>query len=418
MKSRRDGGRNVSPPLGGDPWDANQSEATMSGLAVIANSMSSNTPAVINASPTGAVWDAGRAMKTFWLRAMVAIVALQSGCAMAAPPALCPSQVPVVTLAPHQAGGFSWGVVKRPMDDPCLSHIAVDPASDSAWYVGGSNGLYMTKDGGQTWTKPLNGPVGVLLLAPGQPELVYVGIVKRLYLSRDRGKSWNLIHTFDHPVSSLLATSTHLYVGLGWTTHAIPSGVYISNLGGGGMQFYPFGPTHTGLIVWTLARDPQDGTLYAGAEIFDHPRPYHPPFFRSTTGGLTWENVVGTLPHHVIAAAVRPGDSHVYALTEGQGLFGSNDKGDTWDPPTNAMGLGASLLLQPAAPTHLFSGRQKVAALNGGIFVSKNAGGVFEPIGLAGVTVGGMAINAAGTRIFATTYGSGIYISPIPASIQ
>ena len=34
------------------------------------------------------------------------------------------------------------------------------------------------------------------------------------------------------------------------------------------------------------------------------------------------------------------------------------------------------------------------------------------------VSVGGMAIDATGTRIFATTYGSWIYISRIPANLQ
>jgi len=304
------------------------------------------------------------------------------------------------------------------MDDPCLSHIAVDPAGDNAWYVGGLNGLYMTKTAGQTWTKPLSGRVEVLLLVPGQPALVYVGIVNRLYLSRDKGKSWHLIHTFTQPIRSLLVASNQLYVGLAWSTHAVPSGVFISNLGGSGMQFHEFGPTQSGLIVWTLARDPQDGTLYAGTEIFDHPQPYDPPFFRSVTNGLTWDKVAGALPHHVIAAAVRPTDGHVYALTEGLGLFGSDDKGTTWNPPVNGMGLGGSLLMRETAATQLFAGRQKWKSVNGGIFLSSDAGSVFEPIGLTGVTVAGMAINGTGTRIFATTYGSGIYISPIPPSLQ
>ena len=368
--------------------------------------------------PSRAVWTAARVAKICWLTASVAVFALPLVAALAAPPAFCPSNIPVVTLAPHQVGGFSWGSLKRPMDDPCLGHIAVDPANDSAWYVGGWNGLYMTKNGGQTWTKPLSGRVEVLLLVPGQPELVYVGIINRLYLSRDKGKSWHLIHTFSKPLRSLLVASNHLHVGLAWSTHAVPSGVFISNLGGGGMQFHAFGPTHSGLIVWALARDPQDGTLYAGTEIFDHPKPYDPPVFRSSTTGLTWDKVGGTWPWHVIAMAVRTGDGHVYALTEGLGLFGSDDKGNTWNAPANGMGLGGSLLMRQAASTQLFSGRQKVNALNGGIFLSTDGGGVFEPIGLAGVTVGGMAINGAGTRIFATTYGSGIYISPIPASLQ
>ena len=40
-----------------------------------------------------------------------------------------------------------------------------------------------------------------------------------------------------------------------------------SNLGAGNPQFHPFGPGQTGLIVWTLSRDPISGMIYAGTEI-------------------------------------------------------------------------------------------------------------------------------------------------------
>lgn len=327
--------------------------------------------------------------------------------------ATCPFNIPVVSLPPHQMGVFSWGHVIRPMGDACVARIAVEPTNDSAWYVGGQHGLYMTKNSGQTWTHPLSGQVGVLLLVPGSTQLVYVGIANKLYLSRDKGQTWNVIGEFKHSIHAVLVASSRLYVGLGWTTHAEPSGVFVSNLGGGGSTFHPFGPGQTGLIIWTLARDPQDGTLYAGAEIFDHPQPYHPPFFRSTDNGITWKNIAGTLPWHVIAAAVRPNDGFVYALTEGAGLFGSPNKGNSWQPPANAAALGVSLLMDPKVPTRLFAGRSKFGLINGGIFVSIDSGKVFQSIGLVGVTVGGLAVNGANTRLFAAAYASGVYVSPV-----
>jgi hypothetical protein len=126
----------------------------------------------------------------------------------------------------------------------------------------------------------------------------------------------------------------------------------------------------------------------------------------------TWTNIADTIPWHVIAAAVRPNDGFVYALTEGAGLFGSPDKGNTWQPPA-AAGLGVSLLMDPKMPTRLFAGRAKYGLINGGIFVSSDSGKNFKSIGLVGVAVAGLAVNGASTRLFAAAYASGIYISSI-----
>lgn len=351
------------------------------------------------------------------LKTRVVILAIVLACcaswAEAGP--TCPVGVPIVTLAPHQAGGFSWGNVIRPMGDACIARIAVEPANDSAWYAGGANGLYMTKNAGATWTHPLPGQLNALLLVPGQPLLVYAGIGQQVFLSRDQGKNWTAIRMFTEPVESLLVVNGKLYVGLGWHTHLQLSGIWTSNLGGGLPQFTPFGPGQTGLIVWSLAHDPLSGAIYAGTEIFDHPQPYKPPFFRSMNGGVSWVNTAGVLPSHVVASAVRPSDGFLYALTETPGLFGSPDKGMTWQWPQNLVNLGISLLMDPKMTTRLFAGRQKSnPPLDGGIFVSIDAGKIFKPVGLPGVTVGGLATNGAATKLYAATYGSGIYISPIP----
>lgn len=332
----------------------------------------------------------------------------------------CPFNIAAVNLAPHTVAGFSWGPVVRPNNDPCVSAIAVDPDDDSAWFVGGLNGLYMTKNAGQSWTKPLNGPVGrihLVRVGPGLRPLVYVGVASRLYLSRDGGATWNVLRSFGPGlrVGAILVAGQVLHVSLYWSSHAQPSGVFTSNLGGGVWTFHPFGPGHTGLIVWTLARDGQDGSLYAGAEIFDHPQGSKPPFLRSSDGGVTWTDVSGTLPWHVIAADVRPGDGYVYALTEGAGFFGSADKGATWvPPPVPAPGPTVSLLRHPLAPLRLFGGQQRYLTLSGGAYQSFDGGSSFQPIGLSGVTVAGLAVNGAGTRLYAVAYSSGVYTADIP----
>ena len=331
--------------------------------------------------------------------------------------ATCPTDVPVVTIPPHSQGGFTWGNGIRPMNDPCVYDIAVDPLNDATWFVGGFTGLYMTKTNGLFWTKPLLGNVGTIYLEPNH-QLVYVGIANKLYLSRDKGQTWNVIGTYNAIVKSVLVVNNTLFVGLGWSTHGVPSGIWRSNLGGGLANFFPFGPTHTGLIVWTLAYDHIDDVLYAGCEIYDHqPEPYVPKFFRSATAGATWSsNLQGIMPNHVVDSAVRPSDGYLYALNESLGVYGSSTNGTTWVPPTSPMGVGASLLMDPLQTTRLFAGRQKSGLIigDGGAWVSVDAGKSFTPIGLPGATVGHMAFNGTRTKLYAAAYASGIYISPMP----
>ena len=274
-----------------------------------------------------------RAMSISSSARILLTVTILCGIAAPAATATCPFGIPVITIPPHTQNGYSWGNVIRPMNDACVDKIVVDPTSDLAWYVGSFNGLYMTKTGGQTWTKPINGQVHALYMVPGMPNLVYAAVDYKLYLSRDAGTNWNVIKTFNYLPWSILVANGSLYVGLAWWTHAVPSGVYSMNLGGGGMQFHPFGPGHTGLLVWTLSHDLNSGAIYAGTEIFDHPNPYMPKFFRTLNGGAVWTDQTGALTWHVVDSAVRPTDGYVYALTEGYGVHGSATMGGDWIPP-------------------------------------------------------------------------------------
>jgi hypothetical protein len=352
------------------------------------------------------------ALMFFLLKALVAVaVPLPPGC-------------PAVNIVPQVVGGFSWAGPVVPLGDACVTGIAVDPSNAQRWYVTGPNGLYVTADGGQHFTKPLNGLINTngLSLVPGQPQSVYVGVGDRLYVSHNNGQTFSLDHTFPHPIISVLTAGGVVYVGLGWSDHISPTGVYKS--GPAGWTLLAFGSGHTGLIVWTIARD-SSGTLYAGTEIYDHDGPgqpwplpcgsalYKPPFFRSANGGATWVNVAGTVPWHVIAAAVRPLDGFVYALTESCGCFGSANKGQTWQGQNIPGGPVNSLLMDPKFPKRLFGGQGGL----GNVFVSVNAGQVFHPIGLQGGNIAGVALDGTSSHLYAAAYGSGIYISPVPANL-
>jgi len=244
---------------------------------------------------------------------------------------------------------------------------------------------------------------------------------QEVFVTKDHGLNWVPIKTFTKPVWSLhaFAAQNILYTGLAWDNHVDPSGIYTSNLGGGGMFFHPFNPNnpqqYTGLLVWTITRDPMSGNLYAGTEIYDHlPQPYNPPFFRGTPNAVGWVDVSNNLPWHVVDSAVRP-NGYVYALTEGAGLWGSSTMGNSWIPPSQTTpSLGIPLLMDPNVTTRLYAGRLNGGTQTGGLFRSTNSGNTFSNVGLVGVTVSDIALNGNATRIYVAAYASGIYLSAVP----
>lgn len=334
--------------------------------------------------------------------------------------AQCPFNIPVVSLpaGPHPSG-FNWSAPVRPMNDPCVEGIRVDPGDENTWYVSGINGLYITHDSGATWTHPLVGSIGEhsVTLSPQNSSEVYVGVGQKLFRSLNKGLTWTLAHTFVPFIRSLyVASDGKLYVGPQWANQ-LPSGIFVSLDKGITWKLLPFGSNQTNLLCWDIERDPNNGTLYVSTEISNHPQPYHPPLFRSTNAGVTWTNVAGTLPWHVIAMELRPQDGFLYALTEGAGLYGSSNQGATWIQPAAQPGPSGSLLMDRNFTKRLYGGRQKFGLMEGGAYLSVNAGLNFHEIGLKGATVGGMSLNGNSTRLFAAAYASGIYISKVPANL-
>lgn len=330
----------------------------------------------------------------------------------------CPFNIPVKVVAPAlEPGGYAWQAAITPNGDACITKIKIAPGDGRTWYIGGQSALYITRDDGRIWERSLAGQVGALALDPRNPNRVLAGfqVARTLYESLDQGRTWRLLKTFETGIMSLLVSASGaIIVGPHWSSSQTPNGVYLSSDNGVTWQHSPFGTSQRGLILWDLAESPLDQTLYTGTEIYNHPQPYKPPFFRSRDGGKTWEEIGGSLPWHVIAIQVAPGDGSVFALTEGAGLYRSADRGDHWQRLAN--GPTMSLALDPRQPARLFGGAQfsPQHRLEGGIYASGDGGRSFFPVGLLGVTVGGIAFSPDGRTLYTTAYASGIYRVTLP----
>jgi photosystem II stability/assembly factor-like uncharacterized protein len=300
--------------------------------------------------------------------------------------------------------------------DTGVEHLAVDPRDEATLYTGTSKGLYVTRNGGGSWTMPINsGLIDAIALDPTNADRVYV-LAKEttLFRSDDRGATFTTVTTFADPVRSLrisARTQGTIYIGFGGLNNPNPSGVFRSTDNGTTWTRHPFGVSGA-LIPWDIGEDSSDGTLYVGTEIADHPQPYHPQFFASTDGGDTWLDRTGILPWHVLRITVNQTNHQVFALTEGTGLYTSIDHANTWTKTGATFGL--SILLDPQHTARMFGGDFDLGENRASAFVSGDSGLSFFPYGLEGRQIGALALNGTSTRLYATCIGSGIYMTNIP----
>ena len=151
-----------------------------------------------------------------------------------------------------------------------------------------------------------------------------------------------------------------------------------------------------------------------------------PPFlggggvFRSNDGGATWQTVSGTLPFgeaQITDLAISPTDPQRVWVTfsgykAGIKAFTTTDGGRTW---TN-LSTGLANL-----PVHVVTAQKSTAnaiyiGTDAGVFYRDDRSNQWLPYGegMPTVIVTAMAIDEERKRIFAATYGRGIYVSDLP----
>ena len=77
-----------------------------------------------------------------------------------------------------------------------ISVIYTSPLQPETIWVGtATSGVINSRDNGQTWQKidaaPIDVPISSIAIDPKRPDHIYVGTTQTLYLSRDGGKKWN-----------------------------------------------------------------------------------------------------------------------------------------------------------------------------------------------------------------------------------
>jgi formylglycine-generating enzyme required for sulfatase activity len=342
----------------------------------------------------------------------------------------------------HLALNFlKWEFKAAPNGDPGLNRICIDPDDDNLWYVASrANGLYITRDAGNTWKQHLKGKTWGLFIDPINPNRIYAGSAASagpfsycdLYRSDDKGRTWLLMKSFptDLSIDCILVSSIDgaVFVGLYWGDSSSPNGMYRSIDYGQNWSFYPFNipplpdNQHTGLHTWDIAEDSEYGILYVGVEPAGKPpcfpRCYDPPTLRSWDRGQTWQDVSGdphdpgSLSWHATRIQVHPVTHDVYFQEEGGYVYESRDFGDSWETcGPSSMNMCCDLIIDHNYPTRFFGGE-----CSGQVRLSMDTGRSFVlvgPAGLGGNSYFRVALNSKSTRLYA----AGETASPSPVGI-
>ena len=342
---------------------------------------------------------------------------------------------PTATLAtlPSSVTSLRWEQLTDAADFmPVILHVmAVHPNDPDIVYAGTYGaGIYVSRDGGQTWTPSSQGlgkgTVGSIAIDPNDPNIVYAGLFDQggVFRSTDGGQSWEAANTgldldsawdWGALVEVDRADSQRLYYS------GCSDGLYLSTDGGqswrqqgghcpmivdfavdpadakhlyaashapassgcraGVFETTDGGQTWKELIsaeektlddgeddTWHIVTDPRDfDTIYAGGRFAT---------FKSSDGGLTWTQVLGEGCQWL---ATHPESSAVYC-GQGEGMRISRDGGVSW----SAVTLGGQggwrikpFASAPSAPQTLYAGSNMV-------FRSDDGGKMWLPVGRLG----------------------------------
>jgi photosystem II stability/assembly factor-like uncharacterized protein len=287
----------------------------------------------------------------------LAVVALCAGATLFA-------QQSAQTVDPSWYAGMRWRLL-GPYRAGRVTAVAGIPGDPAIYYMGTpGGGVWKTTDGGDVW-KPIFdeqrvASIGAVALAPSNPNIIYVGTGEQtrgngVYKSTDAGGTWvhlglektNYISAIfvdpRNPDIVIVGALGHPVIGV--VTEAAERGIFKSVDGGKTWKHTLMKEELAGIA--DLCADPENpreifATMwkphdrFSGLEEETKDKPKQDGWiYKSMDEGSTW-NVVGgkglapePLDRMGVAVAAGTHGRRVFAIS-GQGLFRTDDAGETW----------------------------------------------------------------------------------------
>jgi uncharacterized protein (TIGR03437 family) len=265
------------------------------------------------------------------------------------------------------------------------------PTLNSTFTIPPVNNTFATNDGGTTWHAidaglPAQSIVNSLAIDPTNTAVLYAATTTGVYKSVNAGTTWAQLLPAATTAQRILLdpkSPSTLYVLYGPGPTAQPTQFAKSTDGGNTWQnltaaLPPAWVPTVPLSIGSIALDPGNSqNVWMSIDAIGAPS-----VFRSTDGGLEWQDV-HDFPAYFVATAASPGatgasvfvdptdSSRVYVCctavlaSTAHGVFRSEDAGQTWI--VGGPGLTGPPVLDPADPSTLYaSGNALVVSTNEG----------------------------------------------------
>jgi photosystem II stability/assembly factor-like uncharacterized protein len=242
-------------------------------------------------------------------------------------------------------GGQRWASMRAGLDDATITSVVnqflFDPADSQHIFLATTMGVFETKNGGEAWTKKMEGMKEVLMVVtlamdPTRPAILYAGTSGGVYKSLDGAGHWEKVNNGLVP-PEMVKTSRALNVTSIHVDPFEPEIVYAATLTGlykttdGAKSWVRVGGSLADQMIMAMVLDrTKKGVVYLAGRDGVH---------RSEDGGVTWRALNnGFATTNVRSIAQSATDPKLfYAGTNGSGLYRSGDGGETWEPmPTVA----------------------------------------------------------------------------------
>lgn len=266
-------------------------------------------------------------------------------------------------------GGKNWDE-KRELKNEAIHAMTQSKVDPNIIYVGSKNGIFVSKDSGDDWSKVDSGtsPVDINSMAvdPKNQNIIYAGTSWRPYKSIDNGQNWRLIKAGmidDSDIFAITINSTD-------TNHVIASacsGIYESFNGGDNWKKIQGIPGQSRRTRDIVQHPSIPGTIYAGTTE---------GFWMSTNAGKSWSLTTGRNVE-VNSIAVHPDSpNRIFIGTNNYGVLVSNDGGRNFVPTNDSFTsrFTYSITADVEQPDRLYATTMNTSSSGGFFFYSENGG--------------------------------------------